>query len=347
MYELAPSRVLTGDNPFQVASELDYVHAPQIDQLYYSETFYFSAWSPAEGVGVFVHAGIDPSDPGLWYGRAIIYLPDGELAINRCWGRSTDRNGPDLGNLRMRVEQPLRQWSLHFDGAGERTTTAKCGQGVIGAGPAVPMSFDIDMTAAAPIWDLFAATGIPQLGWAGIHHEQSCWAHGVLTVGKRRWEIDGVGFRDHSNGVRDFSNVGGHRFWGFVSPTTRRSVQGLIVWNRTGELEFATAALCDGDTLEVINTDVTFTGVEDTAGNPAELEMTLRRPSGERLAVHGRRLHNATISIGDPNHNVNGTWLDGDPMILSEAPASLDWADGDGFYGHIEVGTRLVDLKRA
>jgi hypothetical protein len=347
MHELAPSRVLTGPNPFEVATGLDYRHQPRPEVPCYSETWFFSAWSPEQGVGVFIHAGVDPEDATLWYAQVIAYLPDGELVIDRCWGRPTDQGVIDVGNLRMTVDAPLERWTLHFEGAGERTTTLKCGQGLIGSGPGVPFSFDVDVTAAGPVWDMFAASGLPELGWAGIHHEQNCWTRGRLTVGDRGWEIDGVGFRDHSNGARDIAGLGGDRFWGFVSPTTGRSVQGIMIWNRAGELEFATASIHDQGTLEVINTDVTFTGIEDTAGNPAELEMTLVRPGGERLAVPGRRLHNVTISISDPNHNMNGTYLEGDPLILSEAQARLDWPDGDVFYGHIETSSRLKDLKTA
>ena len=345
MLHATNSRIILGDNPFSIAPELDVVQTPKTDVPLWNETWFFSSWSPETEVGFFIHAGVHPTDPTKWYAQVIAYLPEGRLVVDRSFGRSVPGKGPSTGNFSVVTVVPLKRWRLRFDGAGELTTSERSGLGVTGAGPSVPMSFDVEVSAAGPMWDLFAATGMEDLYWAGIHHEQNTASRGQLTVDGQTWEIDGYGFRDHSTGPRNFVSLGGDRFWGFVSPTTGRGTQGIRVWDRQGNPELATAAYYYGDTVEIVNGEISITGLEDTCGHPKDLEFRLLRPNGERLVAHGRILHTVTISILDPNSNVNGIWLDDDPLILSESQVRFDWPDGDVFYGHLERVARLADLS--
>lgn len=339
------TKVLSGDNPFGVLHEHDYFLGAKPDIQFWNETWFFSSWSPSEEVGVFIHAGADPADPALFYAQVIIYLPGGELVVDRQWGR------PKAGNLTIcgcsiTTEEPLRRWRLRYDGAGEKTTSEQSGRAPVGAGIAVPCNFDIEFTAAAPIWDMYKATDIPQLGWAGMHHEQTTHSRGSICVEKSAWQFDdGVGFRDHSTGQREVSNMGADRFWGIVSPTTKRSFQGLNYWDRAGELQMSSAAYFADGQFEIINGGIEVTGMSDTYGNPKDIEMSFTRPNGERIVGHGRIVHTVTNSVLDPNHNVNGTVVEGDPLILGESQIRVEWPDGDVFYGHLERLTRLVNLK--
>jgi hypothetical protein len=340
-------RVLAGDNPFEVTAESGSPHPAPVDVPLWNETFFFSAWSPVNGVGYFIHAGSDPADPALRFAQVIAYLPDGRLVTNRSWGRPSG-TGDELtiGGFTMTTVEPLKAWRIRFDGAGELTTSTESGRRPVGAGFAVPLSFDVEVTAAAPVWDLFAATGMPRLDWASIHLEQNLYTNGTLTAGSDTWKIDGVGFRDHSVGARSFDSLGGDRFWGFVSPTTGRSCQGIMVWARDGELRLASGSLHDNGTTEVINGDLSLTGLTDTTGDPKDLELTLVRPSGEKIVATGRIEHTVTITIADPNHNINGALLEGDPLILSESQTRWEWPDGDVLYGHLERVARLSTLTR-
>jgi hypothetical protein len=339
------SRVLHGENPFGVSPGLDWFQGPRTDVPLWNETFFFSTWSPATETGIFIHTGADAADPGLFYAQLIVYLPGGELVVERIWDRPEP---PELhvGPFSIITVEPLRRWRLRYDGAGERTTSDRAGKQPVGAGLSVPLHVDVEFVAAGPIWDMFKANDIPHTDWSGMHHEQNTRATGTITVADKTFEIDGYGFRDHSTGPRDFSNIGGDRFWGFVSPTTGRGFQGLKVWKRSGELEISSAAYTIDDTFEIINGGIELTGITDTCGNPKDLELSFTRPNGEHLHASGRILHTVTITIADPNHNINGALLEGDPLILSESQVRFDWPDGDTFYGHLERVARLTDLTR-
>ena len=341
------SRVLTGDNPLGVDVELDLPQVAPEGVALWNETFFYSTWDPELETGYFIHAGSEPADPTLRFAQVIVYLPGGKLVTSRSWSHPAP--GPELtvGQLTMTTVDSTRRWRLQFDGAGELTTSAAAGGGVVDGGIAVPLSFDLEVIAAAPTWEIYAATGLPHLDWAGVHFEQNIYSRGTLVIDGEKRVLNGYGFRDHSTGPRDFARVGGDRFWGFVSPTSGRSCQGIKVWNRQGELELSTTAYhLDGST-EIINAaDIELTGLETPTGQPHDLTFAFTRPSGERITAHGRILHTVTISIADPNHNVNGALLDSedDPLILSESQVRFDWPDGDVFYGHLERVARRSTL---
>lgn len=141
-----------------------------------------------------------------------------------------------------------------------------------------------------------------------------------------------------------FDRLGADRFWGLSSLRTGRSVQGIMLWDVAGAQLLASASIHDGGRLELIDGDVSVTGITDTVGRPEALVLTLGRASGERIVAHGECLHSATVAVIDPNCNVNGTPGGGDPLIFVETPVRFAWPDGDVLYGHMERGSRLSAL---
>ena len=210
--------VRTGDNPFGVEPTSDLLHAIPAGRPDWSETMYFHVWSPDNGVGCFIHVGRWPSDLDLWWAQTIALLPDGQLLVDRSWGRAPDDRGPATGNLRIICEEPLRRWRLRFDGAGESTTRERMADGPIGAGPARAFSFDVELRAAAPVWDMHGALNVKKaeiegLSWANFHHTQGFTATGTLSAEDKSWELTGVAHRDHSSGHRDVGELGGLHFF--------------------------------------------------------------------------------------------------------------------------------------
>lgn len=97
------------------------------------------------------------------------------------------------------------------------------GRGAVGAGPTQAFTFDVDLVAAAPVWDMHGALGFDQpdvadLSWASFHHTQGFRSSGVLSSEGRRWSMAGVAHRDYSSGVRDLTTSGGLHFFVTVFP---------------------------------------------------------------------------------------------------------------------------------
>lgn len=334
--------VRNGDNPFGVDPATDLLHAVPSDRPDWSETMYFHVWSPQDGVGFFVHTGRWPGDLDLWWAQTIALLPDGQLLVDRSWGRAVDDRGPATGNLRITCERPLRRWRLRFDGAGEITTRAKMADGPIGAGPAKAFSFDVELHAAAPVWDMHGALGvdnavIDDLSWANFHHTQGFTATGTLAIEGQRWDINGVAHRDHSSGHRDVAELGGLHFFVFVFPDAGRVVNGLVNWRIGGTVDHRVFTFQQDGVCET-GSSVRVTGLESyVTHEPKQLSVALDREAGE-YRIDATWLQGYTLTFLAPNENLNGVDLRTEPdaVVVTQSTVRVTAPDGQIGYGVIE-----------
>jgi hypothetical protein len=334
----AQSRLLTGSNPFSVEPEMDLLHTAPADAQGWSETMFFHAWSPREGIGVFVHAGRWPSDLDLWWAQVIAMLPDGELLVDRSWGRATDNRGPATGNLKVTCTTPLHSWRLTFDGAGAICDLGIMATGAVGAGPARRLSFDLELEAVGPVWDLHGALGIDGLSWASFHHNQGFRTKGSLTAGALRWDIDGVAHRDHSSGSRDVGQLGGLHFFLMVFPDSGRVVNGLVNWRQDGNVDHRTFCTQKAGVCEV-GTDVRVTGLNSVATHePRSMDVTLQRADNSPEVLKAIWLHGYSLTYLQPNENINGVDLCSEPdaLVVTQSTVRVVAPDGEVGYGVIE-----------
>ncbi|WP_139826617.1 hypothetical protein [Mycobacterium paraintracellulare] len=332
-----PKRVLRGPNPFGVLGEYDLLHPVQHDVSDWSETMYFHIWSPAEGVGLFVHIGRWPGDLDLWWGQVIAMLPNGELLADRSWGRAADGRGPATGNVKVTCVEPLKKWKVTFDGAGEPTTRARMAVGPVGAGRATAFRFDVELDAAAPVWDMHAALGFENLSWAAFHHTQGFRCRGSLSVeGDRQWSLDGVAHRDHSSGPRHLADFGGLNFFVAVFPDCGRVANGLVNWRREGQVDIRISTV-QQDEVCTIGTDLTITGLSDLATHePHHLTLTVGVDPPEVYTAEF--LHGYTLTLLEPNVNVNGAAMEEehDPLLVTQGAMKFTAPDGQVGWGVVE-----------
>lgn len=357
--QLIGPRVLNGPNPFGVQPSGDLLQPIPTGVPGWSETMFFHAWSPgedgAEGVGVFIHCGRWPDDPTLWWAQVIALLPDGELLVDRSWGRAPDEHGPATGNLRIRCVEPLRRWRLEFDGAGEITDVERMALGPSGAGPARAFTFGLDLEAAAPVWDMHAALGIDGLQWAAHHHTQGFRATGELTSGSGAarvvWPVRGSAIRDHSSGPRDVGRLGGLHFCVFVFPESGRVINGLVNWDLDGRVDHRTDAFFDGGVDDggtvAIGSSIRFTGLADhVTHEPRNISVTLDRSDGSPHRMAATRLHGYTLTFLAPNENINGLDLRTEPdgLIITQSTVRVVAPDGEVGFGVVERDYRPSQL---
>ncbi|MDS1114831.1 hypothetical protein RD149_13740 [Gordonia westfalica] len=339
------TELLHGDNPFHVDPTADLLQGVPADVPGWSETMFFHVWSPAEEVGVFIHCGRWPDDPDLWWAQVIAMLPDGRLLVDRSWGRALDERGPATGNLRVACIEPLRRWRLTFDGAGEKTDLSRMVAGPSGAGPAQAFGFDIEIEAAAPVWDMHGALGIYDLSWAALHHTQGFRAVGTLRAGRETWDIRGVAVRDHSSGPRDVSKLGGLNFFVVVFPETGRVINGLVNWRVDGTVDHRVFTVFDTGGTE-IGGDLSCTGLDDyRTHEPHRITLRMNRNEGE-YRLDTERLHGYTLTFLSPNENINGVALDeqDDALVITQSTVRVTAPDGDVGYGVFERDYRPSQL---
>jgi hypothetical protein len=270
-------------------------------------------------------------------------LPDGEVLVDRSFGRVKNNRGPDTGNLSIRCVEPGRRWTLEFDGAGEKTTTQELGRAPAGAGVAVPFRFSVELEAVVPAYDMQRAMG-QNIDWdmAHLHQQQGFRATGAVTVPGRSWDIDGAGIRDHSRGERDFTRFGGH-VWNYtVWPQSHRALSAFVMW-RPGDpprVNTSVMMIIEKGQAEVLS-DFTITGTTSRGGEPHDLELRAIRADGSSLELRGVVEHNVTMTYAIPNHNLNGNWSAAEhglnvPMVADESVVRWTWPDGDVGYSCTE-----------
>ena len=351
---ITESRVLTGDNPFDVdPNHYSSSKEPDRDDFFWGETHFWSAWNEDDGVGLFIHAGTTPEDPDLWWAQVYAYLPDGMAVVDRSWGRAEDRGGPTTGNFRARSSK-LGHFKLTFDGAGEYVSSEEQAKRLVGAGPALPFQFEVDLEPAMPVWSLYEATGMPKHKLGGAHHEQVHTSKGWLKVAGEQggeYSLDGVSFRDHSHGHRDFTRLGGDHLYGVYFPESERAVQVLMLWNADGGMELRAASIYENGELELLG-EVEWTGIpmdadrprslEKLTGEPHEFDVILHRREGEKVTMKAEVQHTIVMSNTSPNTNLNGAAVDAgdDALLLAECQVKMTWPDGEVGYGHLERGYR-------
>lgn len=348
MHKSPGNRTLHGDNPFNVHPDHELLHPVRHDVVDWSETQFFQLWSPEAGVGLFVHIGRWPGDLNLWWGQSIAMLPDGTLLVDRSWGRAVDDRGPATGNLRVQCVEPLKRWHVSFDGAGQPTTLEQMATGPVGAARAVAFTFDVDFEAAAPVWDMQGALGFDNLNWAAFHHVQGFRATGSLsTEGGREWRLDGVGYRDHSSGPRNITDLGGLNFFVAVFPEVGRVSNGLVNWRRYGEVDHRVFSVQQEGRCE-IGYDLSMTGLADIATHqPRDIVVVLGGKTPRRYTAQW--LHGYTLTLLEPNINVNGAahQEQDDPLFITQGAFRITAEDGAQGWAVIERDYRRSLLPAA
>ncbi|HEY1970204.1 MAG TPA: hypothetical protein VGH89_19785 [Pseudonocardia sp.] len=335
-------------NPHEVPAEMDRVFGARHDIAGYSETCFLTSWNPTERVGLFLHAGRCPQDIEMWWAQAIVYLPDGRLAVDRSWGRSPGDDTVQTGNFTIRMDNPLRGWSSSFDGAAELCTEGVLARRPGGSGPARPLKWEFVTEAAGPVWDMYAAIGHTnrQDFAKGSHTQQVLRIRGTVTVDGVEYPLDGVAGNDHSSGVRDMRNFGSHHF--LIGSLPGRSVHMFSLFGMDGAelIVTGTEFSAGGRSRAVTLADVPpLTRLGDSA---LDFEATLVDSEGGKTPLRLEILHSVPISLNTDNDNINGVDRDGpEVLVLSESRVRMTLPDGTVGYGHLERSTQLSWLAGA
>ncbi len=176
-------------------------HQPGSDRQWEeSYTFDFAA---ADGsVGGYVRLGIRPADGVAWYwtafvsGRSgphppLVLVRDHDVPLPR--GRSLEVRASGLWADHT-CETPLEHWTVGLEAFGvalDDPREAFRGE----RGDVCPLGFDLE-------WEAIDVARSPGDGAGG--YEQPCTVHGEVLVGSERLELEGVGWRSHRWGARDW-----------------------------------------------------------------------------------------------------------------------------------------------
>ena len=181
-----------------LADPADETAHPSGPELLWGESWYFDFASRIGDLGGYVRVGHYPNLGVVWYwaclvgeDRPLVMVVDHAVPPPRPG--SLELRNPGLW-ADHNVEEPLQRWSLGLEAFGVALDDpADAYRGLVGDRTA--LGFDLE-------WE---TDGEPYAWPAGLdRYEIPCRVHGEILVGDERVELDGVGQRDHSWGVRDW-----------------------------------------------------------------------------------------------------------------------------------------------
>src|SRR5262245_44499255 len=181
----------------------------------YNESAYYNFYDPVQRLGGFVRIGNRPNE-GYAEMTLCLYLPDGTVGF--MFGRPSisDNTRFDAGGMRFEVRVPMREHVIAYQGTAclmTRPLDLLDPRAAFTQNPHVQARVELTYSAVSPAhggelreqrdggWVSVRAERLGQ-EFARGHLEQHGHAVGCVTVGERRWSIDGFGLRDRSWGPR-------------------------------------------------------------------------------------------------------------------------------------------------
>lgn len=313
--------------------EPDAIQVP-VDVPGWNENLLLAVHDSAAGIGVWAHWSRIPGAPHVWEGLLAVHLPDGTALLSRTFGPAArPADSASSGPLTLRCVEPGRRWRLEFDGMAQRTPTAQLAAGPLRHGPHERLAVSLDFEGLHPLWDAHAAMG--HQSWGSAHLEQGGRIRGVVMADGLAGVIDGVGFRDHSYGPRDYAKLMGDTWCTAVFPSGR-AILALQVWQVTGP-GMILGFVRDGDATHAVR-DLAVPQLDLTRNQTEPVEVTLRANCGDIVLRVEPRMP-VWWTLDEPVGETPGVVLGENRMVCVETPARITW-DGEVADGWLERNLR-------
>lgn len=218
-----------------LASTDEHWHPPT-KHRHWNESFYFNFFDQTTGWACAARVGVTPN-AGERDGFICLYLPDQTTGFIRLTEPVGVLGDPiRAGGIELRCVEPFRTWHLGYEGPifhfSEPASDADLRRTLDAGKPMKHLKLDLEVSAAHSPFDFdqrsvrlrrfneaarrprggnplprlqrtfHALLALPSM--MGAHHyEQSGTVRGTVTIDGKQSQIDGLGQRDHSWGVRD------------------------------------------------------------------------------------------------------------------------------------------------
>jgi hypothetical protein len=326
------------------SAEVDRNVEPDLATPKWSETRWHGCWNPDEGVGLYLHMGRFRHEVDLWWAQTVVYLPDGELIVDRSWGRQSDDRFVRTGVLEL--EQQSGGWACRFDGAGQLTRLGPLIEAPQGsAAPSVPVTWDVTAESVSPVWDLYGRNSEKEVFAGDSHIQQASLTTGRLTVAGKSYSLRGVGYKDHSSGTRTWDGYGAHNFLLAVMPGW--TMHAITMYGSDGTARTVGAVFRDGRQIPVTRFDMDR--LAELPDHRTSHPVTIELATGEVIELRAQRLHEVPITVADSGDNLTGVdWHAELPAtVIQEAAATLSTTAGAVGYTFFERGVRRDAFRRA
>lgn len=243
----------------------------------WSESFYFNFYDRAKDLCGFMRIGLKPNISAKEM-FCYFMMPDGSV-VGLMETVLFDAPTLNAKGLRFDMLEPEKRWRVTFLGGMERTTERKARKSHV--------ELDLQFDALNEVFDYRSCVSErgEQLSRrvAAEHLEQVGRLKGRLSTGLDEFEIDGLGERDHSWGVRDW---GAPKAWTWLtcqfSESHALNLTRLVMDEGTVDAGFVFEG---GRNIPVVRAD--FNVNMDFGKNPMSFDMMLHDSEGNDHKVFG------------------------------------------------------------
>jgi hypothetical protein len=282
--------------------------------------------------GIVCHIGTHAQDPSLWHVVFGLSFASGEVLVHKSVGRAPDARSPGTSEVWTRCDKASKRWTLDAYTGVQSTTFAELGDGLLRDRETIPCRATITLDAFGPIWEPGKVPGHPEMGH--FHYEQPLRVTGDIELRGQRHQFDGYGYRDHSRGPRDMSQVSHSTWCNGVFPSGRTFCS-VTVTRTSGDVMSLGAILDRSGTIEDARLGK-IPELHDAAHNPIAFDLTLEDSSGATHEIFGEVAGGATWSMIGGSECCLGTAVD-DPEAYILPQSIIRWRWND------EVGYGLAD----
>jgi hypothetical protein len=169
---------------------------PPTDEPLWGESWYFDFAAPDGSFGGYVRLGLYPNRGVAWWwaylvgdGRPLVAVRDHDVALPKQ-GLEVRAEGLWADVV---CETPLEHWTIGMEAFGvalDDPAEAYRGE----RGDRIAVGLDLEWEERAPVYEYGLTT----------RYEQACRVHGEVLIGDESIDVDAIGERDHSWGVRDW-----------------------------------------------------------------------------------------------------------------------------------------------
>ena len=190
--------------PIRLLPQDEAMH-PNTGESNFNESMYFNFFDAAQRLGGFVRIGNRPNE-GHAETTICLYEPDGSVLFNFKRPAIADNARFEAGGARFEVERPFERLRVAYLGKAcrLRDPLAMADPGsAFRENPFVAVELALEIEGVGPMFG-----GEPteqragEMEFARGHYEQHHRARGELSIDGRRFDVDGLGLRDHSWGPR-------------------------------------------------------------------------------------------------------------------------------------------------
>jgi hypothetical protein len=259
----------------------DRIHAPGKEKEW-NESFYFSCYDKKNDICIFMRIGLKPNknEKSMF---CFFMMPDNAI-IGTKGEEQHENNDLMVKNLQYSCIEPEKMWHLAFSGVMGSPKKDRLHD----------VSFSFEYESLNDIFDYrTCVTGRKEAiaqRVASEHLEQFGRMTGTLTIDGERYQIDGLGERDHSWGVRDWTAP---HMWIWLtcqfSETCALNVTKLVV--EEGEVDAGFVHL--GRNIPLVSADIDT--VYGSDGTPQSFVMSLEDTEGTVHKIDAQVLKKASL----------------------------------------------------